>query len=253
MAKVLTYPESPETPKFLLSLALKNGIQSIAQLFLLSTIGGWVVGLLSTYVQTFIHNIWLAETVNLIAIILIIAFVLVGVVKCNALYSEEKVSNGQAASKLRSQLLSIVAIICVYVIALLAITWIGGLLQLVFKQGSMTLGATRVILGFAYLFFLVATFLILPFRVMSKKSITTLLGELLGVCTKHWLRCFLCLFCWLIAIDCLAGNLAFILVPALGKIAYSVFIVKTVIAFIVLPILISYTTLLTHDISLRTQ
>ena len=52
-------------------------------------------------------------------------------------------------------------------------------------------------------------------------------------------------------INLLVGNLALFAVPMLMKIAYSMLILKTLVAVLALPVLISYTTLLANDIHLR--
>jgi hypothetical protein len=254
MADRLLYPASPESPKYLLKLALANGFQSTSQLLTLSVLGSWVVALISYLIQSHLETTWLTDMVAIVSVFALVGFALAGIIKCDALYSDQEPSDWQVFKKLFSKIVWVLLIILFYAVVILAITWISGfLLQLAFKPGSMALGVMRIALGFAYLFFLVSTFLILPMVVLADKPIGTLVSELLHVCIPHWLRCFLCLFCWLVVIDCLAGNLALILVPALAKIAYSMLVVKTVMAVVALPVLISYTTLLMHDVDLRAR
>lgn len=252
MATQLQYPTSPQSPKTLLALALKNGFQSTSNLLVTSVLGAWLVGMISYLVLNYVASPMIAAVVNLAAIFLIIFFALVGVVQVDHVYQGKPANQLQAYQSFFSRVVPVAVMLVVFIGMLLAITWFsGGLLQRVFHPGSMVLGMVRLLLGFSYIYFIVALYLMLPLLIMTEKSVGRLTSELMEVCFKHWLRCFLCFFAWLIVIDLLAGNMALVLVPALAKIAFSLIIVKTIVAVIVLPVLISYTTLLAHDIDLR--
>ena len=252
MAKNLVYPTLAQAPKVLLKFAMNDALQTTSKLLLTSVLGCWIVALVSYVIQMHFEIFWAKSMVNVISLALILFFALTGVIQCNALYLQKKMSDMKAMKTMLSKAWITILMLGIYVAVLLLITWMSGYaLELLFKPGSMTLGIVRIALGFSCLFFLVATFLIFPLQVMTDKSPIQLLSELMHVCTPHWLRCFLCLFAWLIVINLLVGNLALFMVPMLMKIAYSMLILKTLVAVLALPVLISYTTLLAHDIHLR--
>jgi hypothetical protein len=252
MATQLQFPTSPQSPKTLLALAMKNGFHATSNLLVTSVLGSWLVSMVSYLVLNYVESPSIAVTVNLAAIFLIIFFALVGVVQLNHVYQAKPANQLQAYQSFFKRIIPVAMMLIIFIGVLLAVTWFSGaLLQRIFHPGSMALGMVRILFGLAYIYFIVALYLMLPLLLMTDKSVGRLTSELMQVCFKHWLRCFLCFFVWLIVIDLLAGNMAFVLVPTLAKIAYSMIIVKTIVAVVALPVLISYTTLLAHDIDLR--
>lgn len=254
MAKNLIYPISPESPKYLLKLALSNGFKSTSLLLFTSVLGCWILAMASYLSVSHLESPTTIGLLNIATVLLILLFSLVGIIQCDAAYAQKTLTTAQAYAKLVSKLLPVCMTIAVYILILMLFTWIAGsVLQMVFQTGTMTLGLVRILIGFVYIFFLVSTFFILPYQVTVNKPVLSILGHVLPVSMVHWLRCFLCLMVWLITMDLLVGEFAYILVPALIKIPYSMIVVKTVVTVLGLPVLISYTTLLAHDLNLRAK
>lgn len=248
----LIYPTSPQAPKFLLKFALSHAFKSTSSLLFTSVVGMWVISLLSYVVQMHLDGFRAALIVNAITLLLIILFALVGVIQCNALYSHKKISDQQAIKTMLSKVWIIILTIASYVSIWLLIVWFSSDgLQLLFKPASVYIGVARIFLGFLYLFFLTATFFLLPLQMITKKKTSQLIRELLHVGTSHWLRCFLCFFSWIVIIALLTGNFAFIILPWLMTVPFAMLVIKSVVVVLAVPVLISYTTLLAHDIDLR--
>ena len=254
MAKQLHYPSSPQSPRFMLKLAMTNGIKTTSKLLLTSVLGTWVVSLLSFLLLSHIENYWISLIISVVALFLLIYFCMTGVTQCNAAYLDKKMSDVTALKYTLSKSMGLITYIVIMIVSLLALTWVSShLLQHVFATGTVALGVARIILGCLYVFFLAATFLVLPLMMITDKTLGHLFSEVMHLAITHWIRCFLCLFVWLIALDLLVGDLALLLVPALIKISYSLLIVKTITAVVVVPLLVSYTTLMAHDFILRLQ
>jgi hypothetical protein len=254
MPKNIIYPTTPQTPKFLLKLALTHSFKSISALLFTSVLGTWVLALLSYEIQMHLETVWAVMLVNAISVLLIIFFALTGVIQCNAVYSLKKKTDRRSIQIMLSKSWKILLTLSAYALVWLLILFISSHgLQMVFKPGSAALGLIRIGLGASYLFFLVSTFLLFPLLVMTQKKTLDVLSEVLHVGSSHWLRCFLCLLTWIIVFYLQTGNLALILVPAFIKIPYAMLVLKSLVAVLVIPVLISYTTLLAHDMDLRAQ
>jgi hypothetical protein len=183
----------------------------------------WVISLVSYVIQMNVEASGAAFIVNSLTGLLMILFALVGVIQCNALYSRHPVSDLKAMKIMLSKVWITLLTLAFYCVIWLFVAWfLSHGLQSVYKPGSVFLGLVRIVLGFSYLFFFTATFLILPLQMMTQKKTSHLVKQLLKVGTSHWVRCFLCLFSWSVILELLTGNLAFVLLPALIKVPFSI-------------------------------
>ena len=215
-------------------------------------LGTWVIALIAYIIQQHLKSAASFMVLGAIVLVALVLTMLVGVVQTDAAYQQKKCNERVAIEQVIRHAITIIGCLVGYVLLVYIFSLIAAqLLPLMFAVGSVTLGVARLVLGCGLLFVIVSSFLVLIYRVMSQAPFQELLAHTFSVSMRHWFRAFLCFVSWILVLDLLNGNFAIRMIPILQRIPYASIIVITAIAVLAVPVLVTYTTLLTHDFELR--